>query len=319
MGLSVEIEPPQGAFLKIDEQDNPIYQEVVNYVDFVDMISITNRPVFGLSPLTLASQVQKLVNSITQRDIRVNLHLTTRLSHFDTFKTVLDAERVGLSDLLPILGDPRGPKNPSYFKNGFDILGFVSYLKTGNQATLTERYEEMVDTGALVGPIRDASFNVGTVVDVNPTKLLPNGKTIDIRDRQIRFAQKKERLGAEYLISQAIYDPDYYFDFLEQADLDIPILAGIMPARLKLIKTFGLPISDLRKQNLRAQFTTEEEKQIGNGIAAEVYQDLIERGCEYIHVYSIGNSTNFSDITGVEFDSSKIGRKKGEQVQKYHK
>jgi len=319
MTLSVEIEPPQGAFLKIDEKDTSIYNEVTNYADLVDMISITNRPVFGLSPLTLASQVQKLVQQITPHEVRINLHLTTRLSHFDTFKSVLDAQRIGLSDLLPILGDPRGPADPNYFSNGFDILGFVSYLKTGDKNTLTSKYREMVDQGTLIGPIRDANYNIGTVVDVNPTKIFKSRKEVDIREKQIKFAKRKEKLGAEYLISQAIFDAEYYFDFVEEADLGIPILAGVMPARLRLLNAFGLPISHLKKQKLRAQFTTSEEKIVGNKIAAEVYSDLVDKGCQDLHIYSIGQPKNFEAITGFELQNESNQNKMGRTVQKDHK
>ena len=138
-------------------------------------------------------------------------------------------------------------------------------------------------------------------------------------DKQIKYARKKEELGAEYLISQAIYDADYYFDFLEKADLSIPILAGIMPARLRLINAFGLPISHLKKQELRAQFTTDEEKSKGNKIAAKVYQDLIDRGCDKIHIYSIGKTRNFEDVTGLELQTEENETKMGRIVQKDHK
>lgn len=304
MNLSVEVEPPKGVFQTLDQRESKIHQEIRDYaiLDEISMISITNRPVFGLSPLTLASQIHKMATKTSKALVRVNLHLTTRLSHFDTFKYVLDAQRIGLSDILPILGDPRGPLDPNYFKNGFDLLGFVSFLKSGNTDSLSEKYRNMVERNELSGPIKDASFNIGTVVDVNKIKHMRNGKTIDIREKEIRFARRKEQLGAEYLISQAAFDAKDYFSFVDEADLNIPILAGVMPARLKLLNAFGIPISDLQKQSLRAQMTTDEEKKLGNTYATQIYRELLDGGCDDIHIYTIGNSSNFTAITGIEFE-----------------
>ncbi len=298
MKLSVELEPPAGAYTYTEEREASIEDEIAKYIGRVEMISITNRPVFGLSAITMAKRVHRLVNK--HKQTRVSLHLTTRLSHHDMFRNVLDAHRIGLTDLLPILGDPRGPKDFNYFKNGFDILGFISYLKTGRVEFLTSRFREMLKLGRLVKPIENAKFNIGSVVDLNPVKFIDDGKKVNIRDQQILYAQKKERSGAEYLISQGIFEAQDYFDFVDAANLSIPIIVGLLPARSRLIELFGLPISPLKKQTLRAQLTSRDEAIVGNQMTREVFDHLEQGGCKQVHIYSIGNPNNFLEITGID-------------------
>ncbi len=296
---SVELEPPRGTYNLNKEGNSTIEEELVDYLDRVDMISITNRPVFGLSAITMAKRVHKFLREYSTKQIRVSIHLTTRLPHFDLFRSVLDAHRIGLTDILPLLGDPRGPENENYFKNGLDLLGFISYLKSGDTKFLSTKYQRMKDTGKLVNSIENAKYNIGSVVDLNPTKQIKN-KIIDVRKKQINLSYKKEKLGAEYLISQGIFDAKYYFEFLDQTDLKIPVIPGVIPARLRLIEQFGMPIDTLNKQRLRAAMTTMEEREVGNNIAATVYQELQEGGCKNIHIYSLGNSNNFDTITNFQ-------------------
>ncbi|MHA2251756.1 MAG: methylenetetrahydrofolate reductase [Candidatus Kariarchaeaceae archaeon] len=315
MRFSVEIEPPSGVYTSIEERDISIEEEITEYLHNVEMLSITNRPVFGLSAITMAKRVFRFANKYSDR-MRVSLHLTTRLSHHDLFRNILDAHRMGLSDLLPILGDPRGPLDANYFENGYDILGFVSYLKSGNRKYLSPKYLRLLDSGLLVKAISGAKFNIGSVVDLNPVKVINGGETIDIREQQIAIAGKKARYGAEYLISQGIFDAQHYFDFIDQSELKIPIIPGLLPARSRLIETFGIPLSPLSKQTLRAQLTTKDEISIGNQMTKQVFLDLEEGGCKWVHIYSIGNPNNFKEIIGIEDLSQSQYRLNFEDPQK---
>ncbi|MHA2028384.1 MAG: methylenetetrahydrofolate reductase [Candidatus Kariarchaeaceae archaeon] len=303
--ISVELEPPRGIYDVNQERLATIEKELKEYSDKVDLVSITNRPVFGLSAITMAKRVQSYLHQISNNSPRVSLHLTTRLSHFDLFRTVLDAHRMGLTDILPLLGDPRGPIDTNYFRNGIDLLGFIAYLRTGKREYLSPKYLSLLDAGHLVKPIENATFFIGSVVDVNPFKISKENKEIPIRKSQVKLAKLKELKGAEYLISQGIHEAEYYFNFIDNSDLSIPVIPGIIPARLRLINQFGLPISSLNKSRLRAAFTTKEEFEIGNEIGSQVYKDLIDGGCKQIHIYSLGNYNNFNDIIN---SSSSIGK-----------
>ncbi|MFV2013874.1 MAG: methylenetetrahydrofolate reductase [Candidatus Heimdallarchaeota archaeon] len=312
--ISVELEPPRGIYDVNQERLASIEGELDEYSNKVDLVSITNRPVFGLSAITMAKRVQNYLRKISDNSPRVSVHLTTRLSHFDLFRSVLDAHRMGLTDILPLLGDPRGPSDKNYFENGFDILGFISYLRWGKKQFLSNKYLALLDRGQLVRPIPDATFSIGSVVDVNPYKIRKNISKFTIGDKQVRFARLKESNGAEYLISQGLYESKYYFDFIDNCDLSIPVIQGIIPARLRLINQFGIPIHPLKKSRLRSAFTTREEHEIGNKIAADVYQELIDGGCKQVHIYSLGNFNNFREITDFSSSNGKLKKVKGNNV-----
>lgn len=314
LSLSVELEPPKGIHDINAERTHTIENEIDAYLPYVEMVSITNRPVFGLSAITFGKQIFNYV--YPKKKTRVCIHLTTRLSHYDLFRSVLDAQRIGLTDVMPILGDPRGPKDPSYFDDGFEIIGFTSYLKYGDTKYLSKRYQEMLQRGQLVEPIKNPTFSIGSVIDVNRYKLLPNKKEVDIREKQIRFAQKKEEMGAEYLVSQGLYNPQDYFEFVDEAKLGIPIIAGILPARVRLLDMFGMVIDPLDKQRLRAQFTSIEEREEGNKIAKRVYNELLDGGCNKFHIYSLGNSENFlSIVNGSSLEPVKLPEDQYSQIK----
>lgn len=295
---SVEIEPPNTPFQSLESIQGMVFDEIKHYIPYTWMISITNRPVFGYSSLSTATWLQNYL-LLNNRNIRVSLHLTTRLSIFDVYTQILDAHTSGVTDILPILGHPRGPMDPNYFENGFDILGFSAYLATGDIEKLTPKYRSLLHEGKLVKPIPKASFNIGSVIDINPVQITKQGRIRDIRKKQIRFAQRKEELGAKYLITQGFYNTNDYFSFIEESGISIPIIPGILPLRLRLLEIFGLPIDPLIKQNLRGQFTTEEEKIVGNKITAEIVGDLADRGCKFAHIYTMSNFRNFFEITKI--------------------
>ncbi len=293
--LSVEIEPPKGSVSFIINRNLLIEKEIRHYANRVDCISITNRSVWGLSPVTTAKKALNLIRKFFSKPADVVLHLTTRSSIHDTYKQVLDAHFIGLSHLLPILGDPRGPQTDGFFANGLELLGFISYLSKGKIEFLSERFEKEWELGQLPEPIPNAKFVVGTVLDPNP-HVFVNGVRKEIRKKQLTLTRKKLFRGAEFFISQAIFDADYYFSFLDELDQNIQLAAGVMPARLNLIKRFGLPISQKYEKLLKSQTSRESELAMGNKIAAQVYRDLRERGCQWIHVYSLGNPSNFDEI-----------------------
>lgn len=306
--LSVEIEPPAGSLSFIMDPDRFIEMELRNYVDHVDLLSITNRSVWRISSMTMAKKVQKISQKIFKKRVDTILHLTTRTSMFDTYKHVLDAHQIGIKSLLPILGDPRGPKIPGYFRDGFEILSFVAYLTQGRVEFLTSDLKKLWEKGEFPEPLPHAKFSVGSVIDPNPHKFL-HDKKIEIRTRQLQSAVKKKQHGAEFFLSQAIYNPDYYFEFIDNLDIEIPIAAGILPARLRLIKLFGLPCPGEYRQRLKMQPSVKEEVMEGNRIAAEIFLDLKERGCKWIHIYTIGNSKNFKAITDINSSPKVIAPK----------
>ena len=127
---------------------------------------------------------------------------------------LLGAHALGLRNLLIITGDPpkMGPYPEATAVFDIDSIGLVN---------LVGRLNRGLDPGG--NPIGEATgFVMG--VGVNPG-------AVDLEHELRRFYWKVEA-GAEYAITQPIFDPDQLLSFLEELDrrsIRIPIVAGIWP------------------------------------------------------------------------------------------
>ena len=127
---------------------------------------------------------------------------------------LLGAHALGLRNMLIITGDPpkMGPYPDATAVFDIDSIGLTN---------LVNRLNHGLDPGG--NPIGEpTSFTIG--VGVNPGAL-------DLDYELNRFYWKVEA-GAEYAITQPVFDPDQLFRFLEEVErraLRIPIVAGIWP------------------------------------------------------------------------------------------
>jgi homocysteine S-methyltransferase len=127
---------------------------------------------------------------------------------------LLGAHALGLRNLLLITGDPpkMGPYPEATAVFDIDAIGLTN---------LVARLNRGMDPGG--NPIGEpTSFTIG--VGVNPGAQ-------DIEHELNRFYWKVEA-GAEYAITQPVFDPDQllsFIDELKQRGIWIPIVAGIWP------------------------------------------------------------------------------------------
>lgn len=127
---------------------------------------------------------------------------------------LLGAHALGLRNLLLITGDPpkMGPYPEATAVFDIDAIGLTN---------LVSRLNHGLDPGG--NPIGEpTAFTVG--VGVNPG-------AVDLDYELNRFYWKVEA-GAEYAITQPVFDPDQLLHFIEEIrrrDIWIPIVAGIWP------------------------------------------------------------------------------------------
>jgi homocysteine S-methyltransferase len=127
---------------------------------------------------------------------------------------LLGAHALGLRNLLLITGDPprMGPYPEATAVFDIDAIGLTN---------LVSRLNRGMDPGG--NPIGEpTSFTIG--VGVNPG-------AVDLEYELKRFYWKVEA-GAEYAITQPVFDPDQLLHFIEEIrrrDMWIPIVAGIWP------------------------------------------------------------------------------------------
>jgi len=147
--------------------------------------------------------------------IEAVLHYTCRDRNLlGMLSDLLGAHALGLRNLLLVTGDPpkMGPYPESTAVFDIDAIGLTN---------LVARLNRGLDPGT--NPIGEpTSFAIG--VGVNPGA--------EDRDYELERFYWKVEAGAEYAITQPVFDPDQLLSFiaeLEKRRIAIPIIAGIWP------------------------------------------------------------------------------------------
>lgn len=201
---SVEITPPRSA-----DATGTVEKCRFLHKHGIDAVNIPDGPRASarLSPMVLAMLIEKEVG------IETVLHYTCRDRNIIGMQSdLLGLHAAGLRNLLIVTGDP--PKMGDYpdATAVFDVdsIGLTRIVTGLNQAR---------DVGG--NPIPTAlSFLKG--VGVNPG-------AINLDEEIDRLHQKIEA-GAEFIITQPVFDPEIFFSFRKKTqDIKLPIIAGIWP------------------------------------------------------------------------------------------
>ena len=110
--------------------------------------------------------------------------------------------------------------------------------------------------------------------------------------------KKKVDAGAQHLISQLFFDNEVFYDFVEKAriaGIEVPIEAGIMPVVNKknierMVSLCGASLP-AKFTKMMSRYETRPEAMRDAGIAYAVNQivDLVSRGVDGIHLYTMNN------------------------------
>ena len=117
--------------------------------------------------------------------------------------------------------------------------------------------------------------------------------------------EKKVDAGADYIITQMVFDNQIYYDFVEKcraAGICVPIIPGLKPISTfrqisVLPEAFSLDIPLELTQEM-AKFQNEKNAiyQIGTEWCAQQCKDLIKNGAPAVHFYTMGKSQNITEI-----------------------
>jgi homocysteine S-methyltransferase len=200
----VELMPPRG------HEFAPTIEEArALKIRGVDAINIPDGPLAAarMSAVSLAVLIEQ------QAGIETVLHYACRDRNLIGMESdLLGAHAMGIRNLLLITGDP--PRRGDYaFATGVydvDSIGLTNVVSRLNHG---------VDIGG--EPLaRQTAYHIG--VAVNPTAL-------NLDDEVRRFEFKVEA-GAEFAITQAIFDLDAFDVFIKRVEhLHVPIIAGLWP------------------------------------------------------------------------------------------
>jgi homocysteine S-methyltransferase len=252
---SVELTPPAGFDLqRLQEGVRLIEAAGIDCVNIPEYARVNPR----LTPITIAR--------LLATDFRIQpiVHYCCRDRNLSGMQAdLLGAEAFGIRDVLIITGDP--PKLGDYARPtavfDLDSIGLVKVAALLNQG---------IDAaGARVGPPTAIHIGVG----VNPGSLNP--------DLEIRRFREKVASGAEFVMTQPVFDPVLLERFLDRTrDIDIPILVGILPlysyrnAEFLHNEVPGMTVPEAVRRRMQRASTSEAAQAEGIRIAREVLAEV---------------------------------------------
>jgi methionine synthase / methylenetetrahydrofolate reductase(NADPH) len=202
--VSVELIPPRGF-----QTDTLIEQARKLKIRGVDLVNIPDSPRASarMSALSAAVLVQQ------QAGVETILHYACRDRNLLSMQSdLLGAHSMGVRNLLVVTGDP--PKEGDY--PDATVMPDVDSIGLANVVA-------RLNTGSDIGgqPIGSpTAFHIG--VAVNPGA--------DNLEEELRRFNYKVEAGAEFAITQPVFDPVEFRAFIARIrEHRIPILAGIMP------------------------------------------------------------------------------------------
>jgi methionine synthase I (cobalamin-dependent)/5,10-methylenetetrahydrofolate reductase len=203
--VCVEIDPPKGINpTKALEGARLLRDAGVTAINVAD------------SPMARVRMSALMVSHLIQQEIGVEtiVHFTTRDRSLLAIQSeLLGAHAAGVRNILALTGDPPslGDFPDSSAVYDIDSIGLIGVLHKMNEGT--DR------AGEALG--RKASFTIACAVD--PTRG-------DLKLEASRLRQKIEA-GADFVMTQPIYDVDVWLRFLEfyGGPIPVPVMIGILP------------------------------------------------------------------------------------------
>ncbi|MBN1596643.1 bifunctional homocysteine S-methyltransferase/methylenetetrahydrofolate reductase [candidate division FCPU426 bacterium] len=252
---SVEITPPRSADpLGTIEKCMYLQKHGIDAVNIPDGPRASAR----LSPMVLAMLIEKQVG------IETVLHYTCRDRNIIGMQSdLLGLHAAGIRNLLIITGDP--PKMGDYPEATavFDVdsIGLTRIVTRLNQG-------QDVGGNPIPAPL---SFVKG--VGVNPG-------AINL-DEEIKRLHQKIDAGAEFMITQPVFDPEIFLRFQDRIKkLGIPVIAGVWPlvsyknAEFMNNEVPGASVPAAIMERMRAKGSGSEAQQEGVAIAGEALRKI---------------------------------------------
>ncbi|MDR3182369.1 MAG: bifunctional homocysteine S-methyltransferase/methylenetetrahydrofolate reductase [Planctomycetaceae bacterium] len=244
---TVELVPPRGYDLKETiEKSRKLHRCGVDAVNLPDGPRASSR----ISSLVVARQI------LQEANIEPILHFCCRDRNLIGMQAdLLGCAAFGIQNILFITGDP--PKLGLYP----DATGVFDTDSIG-MAAVQHRLNRGVDLGGQpIVPATQAVIGVG----LDPTSL--------DRKREIDRFRKKIDAGAEFAITQPVFDPDALISFLDEiGECPIPVIAGIWPlasyrnAEFMQNEVPGVVVPESAMQRMQAVAKKPKEEQLAVGI-----------------------------------------------------
>lgn len=224
--------------------------------------------------------VSYMANELSQNAVA---HLTCVGHSKDDLREILrDLKAANVSHILALRGDP--PKGESKFKAHPEGLScardLVKFIK-----------EEQGDFSLAVAGYPEMHQEAKS------------------KEADISYLKEKVDSGSELIITQLFFDADMYLNFqtsCQKAGIKAKILPGIMPiSSVKQVRRFtemcGASIPETLSEKLKELegSSSEEVKTFGAKYAAELSKELLDRGAPGVHLYTLNDAKQVSEIAGM--------------------
>ncbi|MGD8804994.1 MAG: methylenetetrahydrofolate reductase, partial [Chloroflexota bacterium] len=255
--VTVEMSPPRGiAAQRLMAGARMLKEAGAGYVDVAD------------SPLARMRMSAWAAAHLVQRDIGMEtvLHFPTRGRNLLRIQgDLLAAHALGIRNLFVVMGDPTQIGDYPEAMDNYDIV------PTGLIRLIKERLNSGVDqAGQTID--QPTNFTVGCALNLEP----------DDADRELRLLGKKIKNGADFALTQPVFNPQVAADFISACQANfgssmIPVVAGIQPlyssgnAEFLHNEVPGITIPEAIR--LRMSEATDQQRE-GVRIAQEILEEL---------------------------------------------
>ncbi|NLZ05478.1 MAG: bifunctional homocysteine S-methyltransferase/methylenetetrahydrofolate reductase [Phycisphaerae bacterium] len=267
---TVEVTPPRGVDMtKIIEKARQCVAAGVDAINIPDGPRASSR----LSPMVTAVRIQQ------EAGMETILHFCCRDRNLIGMQSdILGASAIGLRNLLIITGDP--PKLGDY-PNATAVFDMDSVALTN----VVRNLNQGLDIGGnRIDPPTTLTIGVGA----NPVAA--------DWDREVERFRRKVEAGAEYAITQPVFDADSLFRFLDATDgFRIPVVAGIWPftsfknAEFMANEVPGVVVPKALLDRMSAATTKEQGVALGVQIARELLAKIRGRVAGFAVSAPFGN------------------------------
>jgi len=265
--IAVEMDPPRGL------STHKLLAGASLLADSgADVINVADSPMahMRMSPWAVCNLIQRKIG------IETVLHFPTRGRNLLRVQgDLLAAYSLGVRNVFVVMGDPTAIGDYPTAMDNYDLVptGLIKLIKQG--------FNEGVDhAGVTIG--QPTSFLVGCALN-----LLPG----DYR-KEIKILKKKIEAGADFIMTQPIYEAEPLRIFLEMyhnmyGRLEIPLFAGVLPlasVRHAIFLNQEVPgITIPREQISRMETSSAESAKTGAEIAIELIEK-IKPDCQGIYI-----------------------------------
>jgi homocysteine S-methyltransferase len=256
--VTVEVDPPKGfSAERVLTGVSTLMAAGANAINVAD----SPRARMRMSPWALCHLIQSRLS------LETVLHFPTRGRNILRIQgDLLAAHALNVRNIFAVMGDPT---NIGEYPNAFNESDVVP---TGLIKLLKQGFNQGLDYGgeSLAQP---TNFLVGCALNLTPTDI----------DREIKVLRRKIENGADFALTQPVFDPAQAQAFIsryeaEHGALALPIIAGVLPLYNGRHADFlhnevpGISISAETRQQMHA--AGDDAPQLGVKIAQDLIKEL---------------------------------------------